>query len=89
MPDFSHILHSWLPLLSISTMITTGAPRRAVTDDTESSVGERTSRAKRSDKRQKEAPPRKQAGTMTDGIVVLKSLRIRWGTATPTKDMRK
>jgi hypothetical protein len=68
-------------------MITTGAPRRAVTDDTESSVGERTSRAIRSDKRQKEAPPRKQAGTMTDGIVVLKSLRIRWGTATPTKDM--
>ena len=36
-------------------MITTGAPRRAVTDDTESSVGERTSRAIRSDKRQKEA----------------------------------
>ena len=39
----------------------------------------------RSQKRQNTAPPKKHAGIITIGFAVLNSLRIRCGTATPTK----
>ena len=67
--------------------MTTGAPNRAVTELMDSSVGAKAVRAMRSQRRQNTAPPRKQAGIMTRGLAVLKMLRMRWGTATPTKEM--
>ena len=52
-----------------------------------SSVGANRLRASRSHSRQKEAPPRKQAGTSRMGFAVRNRLFTRWGTATPTKEM--
>ena len=52
----------------------------------DSSVGANKRRAIRSESRQNADPPRKHAGISIRGFAVLKSLRIRWGTATPTKD---
>ena len=44
-------------------------------------------RAMRSQKRQKAAPPRKQAGMMTMGLAVRKRALMRWGAAMPTKEI--
>ena len=52
-----------------------------------SSMGEKAIRASRSQPRQNTAPPRKQAGIIRRGWAVPKRLLIRWGTATPTKEM--
>ena len=66
------------------TRMTIGAPKIAVTELIESSV-ETSVRARRSQNRQNAAPPKKHAGIITIGFAVLNSLRIRCGTATPTK----
>ena len=67
------------------TRMTIGAPNTAVTELIESSFGANAVRAIKSQKRQNTAPPKKHAGIMMIGFAVLNSLRMRCGTATPTK----
>ena len=68
-------------------MMTTGAPKMAVTELMESSVGAKAVRAIMSQNRQNTAPPRKQAGVMSRGRAVPNRPLISWGTAMPTKEM--
>jgi len=65
--------------------MTIGAPNTAVTELIDSSVGEKSVRANKSQSKQKTAPPKKHAGITTSGRVVLYRLLIKCGTAIPTK----
>ena len=69
-------LSAWIPTVPV-----------AVTVPTESSVGEKTVRATRSQKTQNTAPHTKEAGTMRMGFEDLRSIRHMCGTAMPTKEM--
>lgn len=66
--------------------MTTGAPNTAVTVLMLNSTGENKVLAIRSQKLQNTAPPKKQAGIIITGFVVLNRLFTNWGTAIPTKD---
>ena len=68
-------------------MITTGAPNTAVTVLILSSVGDKIFLANKSQNRQNTLPPKKLAGIIMIGLLVLKSFLIRCGTAMPTKDI--
>ena len=67
--------------------ITTGAPNTAVIVLTDISVGEKSILLRKSHKRQKLPPARKQAGIIIIGLAVLKRLLARCGTAIPTKEI--
>ena len=67
--------------------MTTGAPKRAVTELMLSSTGAKTVRAMRSQNRQNTPPPRKHPGMMRMGLADPKRLRIKCGTAMPTKEI--
>ena len=83
------IAHAAASLLCLrtSSKITTGAPKIAVTELTESSVGANILRAMRSHKRQNAAPPKTHPGSTCKGFA-LRSVRFtRCGTAMPTKEI--
>jgi predicted nucleic acid-binding Zn ribbon protein len=65
---------------------TTGAPNTAVTVLMLNSVGANNILANKSQKRQKTAPPRKQAGIITIDRVVPNKYFTSCGTAIPTKE---
>ena len=66
--------------------ITIGAPKNDVTVLMLSSSGEKRLRAIKSQKMQKTAPPKNEAGITTSGFAVRKSCLTRKGTAIPTKE---
>ena len=63
-----------------------GAPKTAVTVLMLSSEGAKRLLARRSQKRQKADPRRKEAGIMIRGFSDLKRFPATWGIAIPTKD---
>ena len=67
--------------------MTTGAPKTAVTVETDISTGAKSVRAMRSHRRQATEPVRNAAGITTRGLDVFRSRRATCGTATPTKLM--
>lgn len=66
--------------------MTTGAPNTAVTVLIFNSVGAKIVLAKRSESRQKMAPPKNIAGMIITGFDVLNIFFIRCGTAIPTNE---
>ena len=66
--------------------ITTGAPKMAVTALMESSTGENSVRAIKSQPAQKMAPPKKHAGITRMGFDDFSADFTRYGTAMPTND---
>ena len=67
--------------------ITIGAPKIAVTELMDNSVGANMVLAIRSENRQNTAPPRKQAGVIRIGFVVFNMFLTRCGTAIPTNEI--
>ena len=66
--------------------ITTGAPKRDVTAEIDSSRGEKTERAMKSQRRQKKPPPKKTAGIKKSAFDVFEIRLIKKGTAIPTNE---
>ena len=73
-------------LRRIIIKITIGAPKNDVTVLMLSSSGENKLRAIKSQKMQKTAPPKKEAGITTRGFAVRKSCLTKNGTAIPTNE---
>ena len=67
--------------------MTTGAPNTAVTELIDNSVVAKAHLAIKSQARQKQDPPRKDAGMIMIGDAVLKRFFTRCGTAMPTKEI--
>ena len=67
--------------------MTTGAPKIAVTELILISTGANIHRAIRSQIRQNNPPPKNEAGIIIYGLSVLKVIRIKCGTAIPTKEI--